>query len=224
MRISLLCLGLCALVACGDQKELQKEPDEVDGAAGAVLPDSKNESFATYVRGDTVEVSSESAGTIRVVPEKNWEKLIELLSRTGAVVEKDANRLLVDESKISDEGELQRFDDSGESTKVKGVCMRTPFGPGLVKWWMSNPAGQGFSRKPESSWALTWAQAPEQDCDGIYNRRWGCGRAFKVPDSCTAVVNSYGGLDCCCNVAMAQFGIVCQWKNPVELNWPVCPL
>lgn len=108
-----------------------------------------------------------------------------------------------------------------------GLCLRVAWGPGRVNWGMSNPSGVGFSIKPESSDSLVRASGSGQDCDGIYRNSWGCGTAFKVPDSCTATVTSSGSISCCCNAVAAALGHTCQWVSPGsddESNWPRCPL
>ena len=106
------------------------------------------------------------------------------------------------------------------------LCIRTPFGPGLVKWNFSNPGrtGAGFSVKPESSYNLIWASAPSNAIDAIYNRGWGCGIALKVPDSCTVTWNSSSSWSSCCNATFAALGYVPKWVNPAQHNFPYCPL
>jgi hypothetical protein len=97
-----------------------------------------------------------------------------------------------------------------------GVCIRTPLGPGKVKWGMANPRAAGYSVAPESRPALIWAVAPEQSIDAVYRSSWGCGSAFKVPDHCTATVGANGSLSCCCNAAASLVFGTCRWVNTMD--------
>lgn len=105
-----------------------------------------------------------------------------------------------------------------------GLCIRTPFGPGKVKWTWSTPWSSGYSVKPESSGSLVRASAPDDSIDAIYRRSWGCGTALKVPNSCTLTWNSNGSWSSCCNAAAAALGHVPQWVNPRNHGFPNCPL
>jgi hypothetical protein len=110
----------------------------------------------------------------------------------------------------------------------RSLCLRVPWGPGWVNWEMSSPFSAGFSVKPENSSSVVAAKAPGQELDWMYHKSWGCGRAYKVPDSCTATVSSSGSISCCCNSAMMALGHVCKWINPATEppagSWPNCPL
>lgn len=185
-----------------------------------------------YVRKGVFVPEATGSMRFRSVPSEAWSRILQHLSRyPGAVVEESADLLLVDESKIGSDGVQQRLGRPGDGlaaevggAKAQALCVRTPVWPGWVNWAMSYPSAYGFSVKPESVWPLTWAYAPGQDCDGVYNRSWGCSWSVKVPDSCTATIDSYGNISCCCNAALAQLGYVCQWVNPGAIGWPACPL
>ncbi len=112
-----------------------------------------------------------------------------------------------------------------ESAETTDVCIRSPFGPGIVNWNIADPSGPGwkYSVKPENSTPLIWAAAPSQAIDGVYRSSWGCGYALKVPDSCTLTIND-GSASSCCNAAMAQLGYVVEWVNPGSIGWVNCPL
>ena len=110
-------------------------------------------------------------------------------------------------------------------------CSRSMAPPGLVQWeTVVDPwAIFQFSIKPDShSSGLFQAQLPEQAVDGVYNRSWGslgCYLALKVPDSCTAHVQSINTLYCCCNRFMRLLGFECEWVDPRAFSdWPNCSL
>lgn len=110
-------------------------------------------------------------------------------------------------------------------------CSRSMAPPGLVKWeTVIDPWGFFFfSIKPEAnSSGLFQAQLPEQAADGVYNRSWGnlgCYLALKVPNSCTAHVQSDSMLYCCCNRFMRLLGFECEWVDPRAFSdWPDCSL
>lgn len=137
----------------------------------------------------------------------------------------DENKLVnvPDEAVMEQEQVAGRKKKSGDQVTTQGLCIRTPFPPGLVYWYINNPAGAGFSIKPETSNQLRWASTPSNAIDGIYNRSWGCGVALKVPDSCT--VSWYSSYyTSCCNAVMAALGYVPKWVNPGSIGWPNCPL
>jgi hypothetical protein len=113
--------------------------------------------------------------------------------------------------------------DPNNPANLEGLCIRTPRGPGLVRWQISDPAGKGFSVKPEASSVLVWASAPSNEIDAIYNKFWGCGVALKVPDSCTIDWKS-SSYTACCNALFAAMGYVPTWVNPKQHSFPDCPL
>lgn len=173
---------------------------------------------------------------VRTLPHETWASILDVLANDpGVVVERAPAYAVVDLSMVKSSGlGLQQGFGSGAGQETKAnrgggvepmaLCVRVPWGPGWVNWGMSNPAGAGYSVKPESSGSLVWARSSGQDADGIYNRAWGCGTAFKIPDNCTATVASNGSISCCCNAAMAALGHVCRWLNPGAVGWPNCPL
>jgi len=116
-----------------------------------------------------------------------------------------------------------------DQNAVDGVCIRAPWGPGWVDWvWgWSNPwATNGYAYKPESANVVYRADDLADDAvDALYNKYWGCGVAFKVPDSCTVTV--YQGepntLHYCCNAAMWAIGHRVEWVNPSQHGFPKCP-
>jgi len=110
------------------------------------------------------------------------------------------------------------------SENKSALCVRAPWGPGIVNWSFSDPADWGYSVKPESSWELIWARPPTQAIDGIYNEAWGCNLALKVPDSCTVTMTDPDTLSYCCNAAMWTLGYRIEWVNSSAIGWPSCPL
>ncbi len=111
----------------------------------------------------------------------------------------------------------------GGAAESDAVCLRTPFGPGLVNWYFYNPSSWGYSVKPESAWSLIWAAPPSQGIDGIYNRAWGS-TALKVPDSCTVDFSSPNDFTYCCNAAAWAAGYRMEWVVPGNIAWPPRPL
>jgi hypothetical protein len=120
-----------------------------------------------------------------------------------------------------------------KSTDVgtRGVCVRTPFGPGKVKWNFPNPGsgGAGYSVLPESSGSLIWANPPSQGIDGIYRTSWGACTALKVPNSCTVTYHSSSSGEVCCHAILWEHGVRVEWVNPCdagsdEAGWPDNPL
>ena len=119
----------------------------------------------------------------------------------------------------------------GESSSnaTEGICIRPIWGPGYVEWAMSDPAGAGYSVKPEEGNDLVWGQAPSQAIDGVYRQSWGCCTALKVPDSCTVTIYEDGSIYWCCNATAYYLGYRVTWVNPCDNNspeggWPDCPL
>jgi hypothetical protein len=120
---------------------------------------------------------------------------------------------------------------------LSGVCIRTPLKPGKVFWDFPRPREDGkYSILPEGSscpdCSLQWAAGSQQDVDGIYRCSWGCGKAFKVPDSCDLhVTNKNFSYWYCCNAAAWAAGKKLKWVNTrgsdpknKEKDWPDCPL
>jgi hypothetical protein len=111
---------------------------------------------------------------------------------------------------------------------TSGVCIRSPFGPGWVNWhWSSsNPwATNGWAYKPETLNVVYRADDLAGDAiDGLYKISWGCGTAFKVPDSCT--VDMYQGdstIYYCCNAAAWAAGHRAEFVSSSALGGPPCP-
>lgn len=182
----------------------------------------------------TLTVSGKVAGTVRVrgLARAEWAQLQGLLAASAdAVLARGEGYVAVDELAVAadDRGALLEMGTASDhpadgSGVEKGLCIRAAWGPGKVNWGSSDPWGQGFSVKPESSSSLVRAAAPSQSIDGIYRRSWGCGSAHKVADSCTATVSSSGSISCCCNAAMQALGHTCSWVNPGNIGFPRCPL
>ena len=149
----------------------------------------------------------------------------------------DESRMRVTEETVTVEGTdpaeairvglPERTDPNASSQNLAaGLCIRTPFGPGKVKWTWDSPAAYPwrYSIKPECCSNLRWASAPADDIDAIYRRSWGCGTALKVPNSCTLTWNSNGSWSSCCNAAAWVAGHRPQWVNPSQHGFPYCPL
>ena len=192
-----------------------------------------------------VRVASSGAelGVLRVryIAAQRWERLEELLvQHPEALLRRGEGFVAIDESVIAahadDRGE--RFSSASDGSGAKeeqtiekqAVCLRSFVGPGQVLWRIPEPfAAYGFSVKTETQWPLVPAQISWQDIDGVYNREWGCRRAWKVPDSCTYTVWQAGNGtqgECCCNAAAAAVGNYCRWVDTgaADVQWPLCPL
>lgn len=107
-----------------------------------------------------------------------------------------------------------------------GLCIRTPFGPGKVKYNGFSPwaAGKRYSYKPENSNTLRKGSGSSDDVDAVYRYIWGCNSAYKVPNSCTMTINSNGSWSACCNAAMMALGHKVKWVNPTSHGFPRCPI
>lgn len=187
----------------------------------------------------SIEITSRgrSLGVLHVqtIPISSWSLVLDVLSKDpGVVLERTPEYAVVNTALMKASGEAvqqelgsvphQVVDAAGAGMRATSTCWyRFPWGPGWVEWTASDPAGWGFSVKPEKTWPLVWGRAPSQDVDGIYNRSWGCYTAIKVPDNCTAT-SGPEGTSCCCNAAAAALGHVCEWANPADQGWPLCPL
>lgn len=117
-----------------------------------------------------------------------------------------------------------------EQVLALGVCVRTPTKPGWVNWHgytsASNPwASEGWAYKPESiNWVVYRADDLVRDAtDGLYRRSWGCGVAYKIPDSCTVDVSKGNGWTYCCNAAAWIAGYRVGFVNPSTFGGPNCP-
>lgn len=194
--------------------------------AGALIVPAIKPAFIydeSFVRGAGVP-------EVRVVtlPSGGIERLAAALDASpGALLQVGRHYAVVDEARVQPgtAGAIVNVDQGfGNSAQPDELCVRQAWGPGWVNWHFSNPAGAGYSVKPECCTSLVWASGSGQDCDGIYRRSWGCGTALKVPDSCTADVYGDGSISCCCNATLAALGYVCQWVNPGGIGWPNCPL
>ncbi|MRG96077.1 hypothetical protein [Polyangium spumosum] len=201
-------------------------PGDVVRLPAIQASDTADESFI-QVKLDGIEQERQR---IAVLPEGGIQKMKDAFAEMpGAILSVGEGFAVVDEGFVASEASAVgssvgvMFVDEDQTVPL-GLCIREAWGPGKVKWSFSNPSGSGYSSKPESSNNLVWAAAPEQATDGIYRRSWGCGNAYKIPDSCTATVNSSGSISYCCNLAMQQLGHVCQWVNPGAIGWPNCPL
>ena len=196
-----------------------------------IIPGPTNdESFITVLIGGQVVLDNLRVATL---PAGGIQKLLRYIPATDpSLVILGDHYAVVDENKltdVSDEtvtlfgrvpgGKKKR----GDEFTTQGLCIRTIRPPGIVKWYINNPAGAGFSYKPEGPNALVWASAPSNAIDGIYNKNWGCGIALKVPTSCTiSWYSSY--YSACCNAAAAAIGKVPRWVNPGSIGWENCPL
>lgn len=129
---------------------------------------------------------------------------------------------LIRSGKVTDRGGVQHFEGAPCGNNL---CTRVPWGPGEVRWKFSNPAGAGYSVKPETGSTLVWAGGSIQFVDGIYKNSWGCGLAFKIADSCTMEVYPGEVMECCCNAALYLLGHKCKLISPYSFSdWPNCPL
>jgi hypothetical protein len=110
-------------------------------------------------------------------------------AKTGALPpQEEMARLVAEDEKAKYEGiamSFTVFDDGTIEPNVstRGVCVRTPFGPGKVNWEFASPGqgGAGYSVKPESGSYLIWASPPSQGIDGIYRSSWGAVRRSRCP-------------------------------------------
>jgi hypothetical protein len=113
----------------------------------------------------------------------------------------------------------------GGQETTNDVCVRSPFGPGVVEWQGVDPWIYGFSVKAEDGNYLFYSHLPSDYCDGIYNLAWGCGVAIKIPDHCTFYVADWAY---CCNAAASVIYGVVRWVYPGSggeaTEWPYCPL
>ena len=113
-----------------------------------------------------------------------------LEAKTGELpLREEMARLVAQDEKAKYEEIAMSFtvfdDDTIEPTmSTRGVCVRTPFGPGKVNWEFASPGqgGAGYSVKPESGSYLIWASPLSQGIDGIYRSSWGGCTALKVPN------------------------------------------
>ncbi len=114
-----------------------------------------------------------------------------------------------------------------DPVQTTGLCIRTPFGPGEVKWNF-HPDGTVWRSKPENGSSWVGAHSGTQDTDGIHRNGWGC-NVLKIPDDCTATVNSNGSYSCCCNAALSAADpnkYSCKVKNYSAITShkpPGCP-
>ncbi|MGB7068682.1 MAG: hypothetical protein WBD22_04250 [Pyrinomonadaceae bacterium] len=151
---------------------------------------------------------------------------------TPAMISFGEDFAVIDENKavdVSKESVTDEFDIKGNKqneTTEFGLCIRSFWGPGKVKWGMSNPANYPYwySIKPESSNSLRFPTAPDDSLDALYRWQWGCGTALKVPDSCTITVSSGGGISACCNAAAMALGHKIKWVYPRDHGFPHCPI
>jgi hypothetical protein len=135
--------------------------------------------------------------------------------------------LLVSACAAEDEGQLtttsfeqqEVFD--VEDAETYGLCIRTPLGPGDVKYDF-NPNGSEWRRKPESSSQWVGAVKAKRNADGIHRNGWGCS-VYKIPDYCSATVKSNGAIDCCCNAAAAAIDGGCRWTTYSGIGAPKPP-
>jgi hypothetical protein len=114
-----------------------------------------------------------------------------------------------------------------EQISPLGLCVRSPLGPGRVNWhWSSsNPwATGGWAYKPETLRVVYRADDRVNDSiDGLYRRSWGCGTAYKVPDSCTVDVYQNNTWSYCCNAAAWAAGHRVGFVNSSALANPAPP-
>ncbi|TKD05242.1 hypothetical protein [Polyangium fumosum] len=207
-------------------RSLVAGPGDVVRLPAILAADTVDESFVIG-KVDGAEVDRQRIATL---PEGGVEELKNSFKEmSGAVLHAGEAFAIVDEDAVASQasaiGSPAGILYAGEDDIIPlGLCVREAWGPGKVVWDFANPQASGYSSKPENAWNLVWASAPQQDTDGIYRSGWGCGQAFKIPDSCTATVAANGTISYCCNWAMQQLGHVCQWVNPGAIGWPNCPL
>ena len=149
----------------------------------------------------------------------------------AALIDSGDGYAVVDESRwnnIPDDSVTEDFTENGLSVAAPtlGLCIRTPLGPGKVKYNGFSPwaVGKRYSYKPENSSSLRRGSGSSDDVDAVYRYSWGCGTALKVPNSCTLTINNSGSLSSCCNAAMAALGHTVKWVNPSSHGFPRCPL
>ena len=156
-----------------------------------------------------------------------------------AVIDDSKLSIETDEAVTGDEFRLQEDSEKSQrraASRMLSLCIRPIWEwHGIIKWQISDPKGAGYSYKLEGPNELAWASAPQNYIDGIYNKRWGCNRALKIPTHCT--VNWYSGsvdwysasYSYCCNISgiLAGKGVP-RWVTPGgggEANsWVACPL
>jgi len=225
---ALLCQGACdAEEVSSSETRYGAEIDaSEDGLLGEIVLVA---SGSTSDSGEPGSISAETDIEAFSIAEEVLDHLVE--SYPDAVV--DAGGIsttlelgLLEPNKLN-EGVSYRLTEEGEILQERGVCARVPWGPGKVKWSSNNPGdgGQNFSIAPENTNWLVWASGASQSVDAIYRKSWGCGWAYKIPDSCTATVSSGGGISTCCNAAAAALGHVPKMVNTYNSSyWPNCPL
>lgn len=118
------------------------------------------------------------------------------------------------------DGELGRAE---QALSFPRLCIRTPFGPGKVKWENNSgfqvlPEGGG-GRRPLSSAS---PNGSTQNVDALWHRNFGCS-FLKVPDHCTVTVDGPGDIDCCCNAATSIVAGRCRFTGPAEVGGRPAP-
>jgi hypothetical protein len=104
---------------------------------------------------------------------------------------------------------------------ARALCIRTPFGPGEVKW-QNHPASTEWRSEVENGSRWVGARQGSQDTDGIHRNGWGC-TVYKIPDHCTLTVSSSGAFDCCCNAAASVIEGRCRWVPYQTIGAPRPP-
>jgi hypothetical protein len=123
------------------------------------------------------------------------------------------------EGKDSEAAGPENFD--LEDAEARALCVRTPFGPGDVKFDF-NPNGSEWRRKPEDSSSWVGAVKAKRNTDGIHRNGWGCS-VYKIPDYCSATVKTNGSIDCCCNAALKAADGGCRWTTYSGIGAPRPP-
>jgi hypothetical protein len=122
---------------------------------------------------------------------------------------------------VTFDSDRNEFVQSESKVTPKGLCIRTPFGPGKVNWrWNVNGAEWRYEVENGSLWI--GASAPNDNTDGIHRNGWGC-TVLKIPDHCTADVNSNASFSYCCNAAASILEGVVRWEHYTAIGAPRPP-
>jgi len=122
---------------------------------------------------------------------------------------------------VTFDSDRNEFVQSESEATPRGLCIRTPFGPGKVNWrWNVNGAEWRYEVENGSLWI--GASAPSDNTDGIHRNGWGC-TVLKIPDHCTADVNSNASFSYCCNAAASVFEGVVRWEHYTAIGAPRPP-
>lgn len=108
---------------------------------------------------------------------------------------------------------------SGGASRKAGLCIRTPLGPGQIRFTGSKKVLQDFAVMPEDAESATDYRHPTSGttygADGFWWKQ-NASAWFKVPDHCTTEVNASGGgfsTGSCCNWAASLIKGRPRWST-----------